>query len=118
MGHLRRQSIPWGVMPVQWFFELRLIVITRPSPQEFITENQERGTNLDLPAVRTVPRSTSSPGPVAASGKSSMESITRQGKNVSGPGIVRQTSLRAKLSLPNVRRHRSQEDGECRDRRK
>ena len=80
-----------------------------PHGNSLTTENQERGTNSNLPAVRTVPRSTS-PGPVAASGKSSMESITRQGKNVSGPGIIRQTSLRAKLSLPNLRRHRSRED--------
>jgi len=82
---------------------------TSPPRNSLTTEHQERGTTSDLPTVRTV-RSSTSPGPVAANGKSSMESINRQVKNVSGPGIVRQTSLRAKLSLPNLRRHRSRED--------
>lgn len=67
-----------------------------------VTENQERCANIDPPAVRTDPRST------VFGGKSSMESISS--KISTGPGIVRQTSLRTKLSLPTLRRHRSRED--------
>lgn len=48
--------------------------------------------------------------PTSIIGKPSFESVTRQAPVITGIGVARQSSLRSKLSLPNLRRNRTRDD--------
>ena len=90
------------------------IISTGLSQRSALKQKSSGSLAVDGPSVSTpglAPFDQRPMFPVPTAGKTPTENTVKQGSTVPDePSIVRQTSLRAKLSLPNLRKNRNQDD--------